>query len=223
MMQRRLHLLRTLRSLTNFFSAKRQVLRLFVLLAWLPISGALAQIPEPSLEERQAQGAQLQVRRAALEKTYQQEVTQCYQRFDVTRCRNAAREEHIEANAALRQEELAHSARERLLAAQEAQRRSEEKQREAQSKAQSKEQSKAQEGVAPSTESRAVRDPHVSRAVRDPQLQQRQDNQQRAAYEQKQREAAERRERLENRLRERDKPPADPLPMPVSSKPQSSQ
>lgn len=215
MMQRHLHLLRTLRSLTNFFAAMPRALRLFVLLAWLPTSGALAQSTEPSLEERQAQGAQLQARRAALEKTYQEEVAQCYQKFDVTRCRNAAREKHIEANAALRQEELAHSARERLLAAQEAQRRSEEKQREAQSKAQSKEQSKAQEGVvAPSTE---------SRAVRDPQLQQRQDNQQRAAYEQKQREAAERRERLENRLRERDKPPADPLPMPVSSKPQSSQ
>ena len=210
MMQRRLHLLRTLRSLTNFFAAMPRALRLFVLLAWLPTSGALAQTPEPSLEERQAQGAQLQARRTALEKTYQQEVAQCYQKFDVTRCRNAAREKHIEANAALRQEELAHSARERLLAAQEAQRRSEEKQREAQSKAQSK----AQEGVVPSTE---------SRAVRDPQLQQRQDNQQRAAYEQKQREAAERRERLENRLRERDKPPADPLPMPVSSKPQTSQ
>ena len=210
MMQSHLHLLRTLRSLTNFFAAMPRALRLFVLLAWLPTSGALAQSTEPSLEERQAQGAQLQARRAALEKTYQQEVAQCYQRFDVTRCRNAAREKHIEANAALRQEELAHSARERLLAAQEAQRRSEEKQREAQSKAQSK----AQEGVVPSTE---------SRAVRDPQLQQRQDNQQRAAYEQKQREAAERRERLENRLRERDKPPADPLPMPVSSKPQSSQ
>ena len=210
MMQRHLHLLRTLRSLTNFFAAMPRALRLFVLLAWLPTSGALAQSTEPSLEERQAQGAQLQARRAALEKTYQQEVAQCYQRFDVTRCRNAAREKHIEANAALRQEELAHSARERLLAAQEAQRRSEEKKREAQSKAQSK----AQEGVVPSTE---------SRAVRDPQLQQRQDNQQRAAYEQKQREAAERRERLENRLRERDKPPADPLPMPVSSKPQSSQ
>ena len=214
MMQSRLHLLRTLRSLTNFFAAMPRALRLFVLLAWLPTSGALAQSTEPSLEERQAQGAQLQARRTALEKTYQQEVAQCYQKFDVTRCRNAAREKHIEANAALRQEELAHSARERLLAAQEAQRRSEEKQREAQSKAQSKEQSKAQEGVAPSTE---------SRAVRDPQVQQRQDNQQRAAYEQKQREAAERRERLENRLRERDKPPADPLPMPVSSKPQTSQ
>lgn len=210
MMQRRLYLLRTLQLLTNFFAAMRRALGLFVLLAWLPMSGALAQTPEPSLAERQAQGAQLQERRAALEKAHQQEVAECYQKFDVTRCRNAAREKRIEANAALRQEELAHSARERMLAAQEAQRRSEEKQREAQSKAQSK----AQEGVAPSTE---------SRAVRDPQVKQRQDNQQRAAYEQKQREAAERRERLENRLRERDKPPADPLPMPTSSKPQTSQ
>ena len=188
----------------------QHAMRLFVLLAGLSTTAALAQTPEPSLAERQAQGAQLQERRAALEKAHQQEVAECYQKFDVTRCRNAAREKRIEANAALRQEELAHSARERLLAAQEAQRRSEEKQREAQSKAQSK----AQEGVVPSTE---------SRAVRDPQVKQRQDNQQRAAYEQKQREAAERRERLENRLRERDKPPADPLPMPMSSKPQTSQ
>lgn len=232
MMQRGLHLLRIKRPLPNLYVGMRQVLCACVLLAVLPTAGALAQTTEPSLQERQAQAAQLQARRTALERAYQQDVAQCYQKFDVTSCRNAAREKHIEANAALRQQELAHSARERMLAAQEAQRRTEEKQRDAQNKAQSKAlnkalnkaqsdaqseaqnkaQSESQEGVAPSS---------ASRAARDPQAQQREDHLQRAAYEQKHREAAQRRERLENRLRERDKPPANPLPMPVNSKPQT--
>lgn len=201
MMQRRSFLVHAQCIAAKKIVSLQHAMRLFVLLAGLSTTAALAQTPEPSLAERQAQGAQLQARRVALEQAYQLEVAECYQRFDVTRCRNAVREKRIEANAALRQEELAHSARERGLAAQEAQSRSEEKQREAHNKAHSK----APEGVAPASK---------SRPARDPQVQQRQDSQQRAAYEQKQREAAERRARLENRLRERDKPPAAPLPTP---------
>lgn len=159
----------------------------------------------PSPQERQAEGVRLQTKRAALEQTYQQDMAICYQQFDVTRCRNVARDKRIEANAALRQEELAYNARERRIAAEEAQRRVQDKQREAQQKEQ---EATLRENSEASHSNRAA----VSAT------QQHKDNNQRAAYEQKQREASERRSSLERRLRERDKPPAAPLPIPEAAK-----
>jgi hypothetical protein len=149
-----------------------------------------------------AQTESLQARRAAIEKTYQQDMAVCYQRFDVVSCRNAAREKRIESNAVLRKDELAHNARERQLAAQEAQGRSDEKLREAQEKAMDV----------------AAREALPQSNTRSPQTQPSQDSSERAAYEQKQREAAERRSNIEKRLRERDKPPAAPLPLPEAAK-----
>lgn len=162
------------------------------------ILGGLGLMALPVLSQTQ----QLQARRAAIEQTYQQDMAVCYQRFDVVSCRNEAREKRIEANAALRKDELVHNARERQLAAQEAQRRTDEKLREAQEKAMDV----------------ASRETPVQNNTRSPQAQQSHDNSERAAYEQKQREAAERRNSIEKRLRERDKPPAAPLPIPEAAK-----
>ena len=148
-----------------------------------------------------AQTDQLQARRAALEKNFQQEMALCYQRFDVVSCRNEVREKRIEANAVLRKEELAQNASDRQRAAEEAQRRTDEKQRDAQEKAME----------AASREA-------TSSANRSPKTQPINDGSQRAAYEQKQREAAERRSDIDKRLRERDKPPAAPLPIPQAAK-----
>ena len=146
-----------------------------------------------------AQSDQLQARRAAMEQAYQQDMAVCYQRFDVVSCRNQAREKRIEINAALRKDELAHNALERQRAADEAQRRADEKQRDAQEKAVK---ASTREGI-----------PNTS-----PKSPPSQDSSQRAAYEQKQREAAERRSNIDKRLRERDKAPAAPLPLPEAAK-----
>jgi colicin import membrane protein len=146
-----------------------------------------------------AQSEQLQARRAAMEQAYQQDMAVCYQRFDVVSCRNAAREKRIETNAALRKDELAHNASERQRAAQEAQSRADEKQRDAQVKA-----------VEAATRETTPNNPPKPQPIND--------NSQRAAYEQKQREAAERRSSIDKRLRERDKPPAAPLPLPEAAK-----
>lgn len=162
-------------------------------------------VADPSPQQRQEEGMRLQARRAALEQTFQQDMAVCYQQFDVTRCRHVARDKRIEASTALRQEELAYNARERRIAAEEAQRRTEDKQRDALLKAQD---AAAIDAGAP--------DP--SNRLSDAAQPQRNVNSQRAAYEQKQREAAERRSNLEKRLRERDKPPAAPLPVPEVAK-----
>jgi hypothetical protein len=123
----------------------------------------------------------------------------CYQRFDVVSCRNEAREKRIATNAALRKDELAHNARERQRAADEAQRRADERQRDAQEKA-------MQASTRETTPNISPKAPPIY------------DSNQRAAYEQKQREAAERRSNIDKRLRERDKPPAPPLPIPEAAK-----
>ena len=151
-----------------------------------------------------AQTDQLQARRAALEKNFQQEMALCYQRFDVVSCRNEAREKRIATNAALRKDELAHNARERQRAAEEAQRRADEKLLDAKQKASEA----AAHDAPPSAQSHPLTASTKSAN----------DNSQRAAYEQKQREAADRRESIEKRLRERNKPPAAPLPLPETAK-----
>lgn len=146
-----------------------------------------------------AQTDELQARRSAMEQAYQQDMAVCYQRFDVVSCRNEAREKYIETNTALRQDELAHNARERQRAAEQAQRRADEKLRDAQEKA----------------IEAASREATPSASPKTPPMP---DHSQRAAFEQKQREAAERRSSIDKRLRERDKPPAAPLPVPEAAK-----
>jgi hypothetical protein len=178
-------------SLKNYSEGYRKKnSKMFNALKWLLCMTAL-----PVL----AQSEQLQARRAAMEQAYQQDLAVCYQRFDVVSCRNEAREKRIETNAALRKDELAHNARERQRAADEAQRRADEKQRDAQEKA----------------VEAATRETNPNNS---PKAQPINDTNQRVAYEQKQREAAERRSNIDKRLRERDKPPATPLPLPEAAK-----
>jgi hypothetical protein len=178
-------------SLKNYSEGYRKKnSKMFIALKWLLCTTAL-----PVL----AQSEQLQARRAAMDQAYQQDMAVCYQRFDVVSCRNEAREKRIATNAALRKDELAYNALERQRAADEAQRRADEKQRDAQDKA-------VQAATRETT-------PNIS-----PKSPSSQDSSQRAAYEQKQREAAERRNNIDKRLRERDKPPATPLPLPEAAK-----
>ena len=180
-----------MKSLKNYSEGYRKKnSKMFIALKWLLCTTAL-----PVL----AQSEQLQARRAAMDQAYQQDMAVCYQRFDVVSCRNEAREKRIATNAALRKDELAYNALERQRAADEAQRRADEKQRDAQDKA-------VQAATRETT-------PNIS-----PKSPSSQDSSQRAAYEQKQREAAERRNNIDKRLRERDKPPATPLPLPEAAK-----
>jgi phage-related minor tail protein len=153
-------------------------------------------VSELGKEERQAEGARLNARRAALEQGYRQDLKECYQKFDVTRCRTLVREKYIEASQSLRKEELVYNARERLVAAQEAQQRLQERQEEAQRKA----------------EEALTNLPKQPKQQTDEATKRQNEITQRAEYEQKQREAQERRSSADKRLRERDKPPADPLP-----------
>ena len=172
--------------------------------AWAqqPVSGTSETSPELSQEERDAEGASLRARRAALEQSYQQDVKACYQKFDVASCRTAAREKRIAVNEALRKEELRYNARERNIAAQEAQQRLQERQQEAQRKAE-----EAQNAT-----------PKPPKQQTDEATKRQNEISQRDQYEQKQREAQERRQNFEQRLRERDKPPAAPLPLPGAAK-----
>lgn len=158
--------------------------------------------PEPTQEERDAEGARLRAKRAELEKRFQQEVKECYQKFDVTSCRMEARNKRIVAHEALRKEELLYNARERRISALEAQQRLQERQQEAHRK--------AEEAQAAS--------PKPSKQVTDESSKRQNEITQRAQYEQKHREAQERRTSAEQRMRERDKPPAAPLPVPGVSK-----
>ena len=151
--------------------------------------------PEPTQEERDAEGARLRAKRAALEK-------ECYQKFDVTSCRMEARNKRIVAHEALRKEELLYNARERRISALEAQQRLQERQQEAHRKA----------------EEAQTASPKPSKQVTDESSKRQNEITQRAQYEQKHREAQERRSSAEQRMRERDKPPAAPLPVPGVSK-----
>ncbi len=159
-------------------------------------------VSEISKEEREAEGARLNARRAALEQGYRQDLKECYQKFDVTGCRLAARERHIEANKSLRKEELVYNARERLIAAQEAQQRLQERQEEAQRKA----------------EEALTNLPKQPKQQTDEATKRQNEITQRAQYEQKQREAPAPRHSAAKPTREPDKPPADPLPAPGANK-----
>ena len=180
-----------------------------LLMVVLPVASAQSPLPaaseaplELSQEEREAEGARLNARRAALEQRYQQDLKDCYQKFDVTRCRVSARERRIEANESLRKEELVYNARERRIASQQAQQRLQERQEEAQRKA----------------DEALSNPPKQPKQQTDEATKRQNEITQRAQYEQKQREAQERRNSAEKRLRERDKPPADPLPAPGANK-----
>ena len=85
---------------------------------WLIAPFAAAQTPDGASPPIQPQdltvrGATLKTQRDALDSRYKQTVRDCYQQFNVTDCRNQARERYIADHRALREQELQHSEQER--------------------------------------------------------------------------------------------------------------
>jgi colicin import membrane protein len=157
----------------------------------------------PTESQRNAERERLTQARQALEDRYTQDMRQCYQKFDVNGCRIEARDRRIEANAALRPEELRFNAQERRIQAEETRRSVAERNSEAEKK---KAEAQRAESIA-AAKSRA--DAHAQKQI-DHALQ----GTKRGDYEQKQLDAAQHRADLEKKLRERTKEPAAPLPVP---------
>ena len=166
-----------------------------------------AEVPPPSEAERQAQSQQLAQRRQQLDEAYKRDMQICYQKFDVISCRNEARERRIQAHAVLRQDELKFNAAERKIKADEVQHRLAEKNSDAQ-----REDAQAQRAAAVQ-QAKEREDANAQK-----QIDHANKGGNREAYEAKQREAAEHRANVEKKRRERDKPPAAPLPVPGASK-----
>lgn len=155
-----------------------------------------ATVSLPSETERSAE-------RQALEDRYKQDMKACYQNFDVTSCRLKARDRRIEANAALRKEELRFNAQERQIQSEDARRSLAERNSEAEQKRSQAERAAA---IAASKErADANSQKNIDHALQGTK---------RGEYEQKQREAQQHRDDTAKKLRERIKEPAAPLPVP---------
>ena len=161
----------------------------------------------PSEQERQATQSALAARRDAIEAEYNTTVKECYQKFDVNGCRLQARERRIAQNKALRPEELAYKAMERRINAQQARERLEEKNSEAKQK-------EAEAQRAQAIEERKQRAEDAEQKQIEHELK----GTRRGEYEERVRQAQEHRESVEKRLRERNKAPAAPLPVPGASR-----
>ncbi len=157
----------------------------------------------PSEEERAAERQRLDEKSRRIEDQYKQDMTQCYQKFDVVSCRLQARERRIEAKAALRKEELPFKAMERHIKTEEAKQKLAERQSEAKLK---KDEADRAEAIAAA---KARADANAQKQI-DHALQ----GTKRGDYEQKQREAAQHRADVEKKLRDSNKEPAAPLPVP---------
>ena len=154
-----------------------------------------------SSAERIAHSQQLAARRQQLETDYNEAMSVCYQKFDVTRCRLDARERRLQAQAVLRKDEIAFNTVDRRLRAEEAERRSAENDTAARDREQTRQTEAADHAKALADRAAQKQADHAARG------------QQREAYDQKQREAAQRRADLEQKRRERAKPAAA-LPLP---------
>jgi hypothetical protein len=162
-----------------------------------------ATVSLPSETERSAERSRLSAERQALEDRYKQDVKACYQNFDVTSCRLKARDRRIEANAALRKEELRFNAQERQIQSEDARRSLAERNSEAEQKRSQAERAAA---IAASKErADANSQKNIDHALQGTK---------RGEYEQKQREAQQHRDDTAKKLRERTKEPAAPLPVP---------
>ncbi len=148
----------------------------------------------PSASERSEERARLARDRQSLEDQYKFDMAQCYQNFDVNTCRLDARERRIAGHALLRQDELRFNAQERKIHALEVKRNLAKRNVEAEQK---------------NMPIERAEDPRTSKK-NDPESR----LTKRAEYEQKQREAAQHRSDVEKKLRERNKEPAAPLPVP---------
>lgn len=179
---------------------KKRVIALWTLLG---LAGALAQdvaLPIPSEADRAALSQQLAARRQQLETDYNQAMTFCYQKFDVTSCRLEARERRLQAHAVLRKEEIAFNTVERRLKAEEAERRSAENNALAREREQTRQTDAADNAKAAADRAAQKQADHAAQG------------QQREAYDQKQRDAVQRRLDLEQKRRDRAKPPSAALP-----------
>ncbi len=157
----------------------------------------------PSEEVRAQERQRLDAIGQQIEAQYNQDMKQCYQQFDVVSCKIKARDRRIDAKAALRKEELPFKAMERQIKTEEAKQRLAERQSEAKLK---KDAADRAEAIA-AAKDRADR--HAQKQI-DHALK----GTKRGDYEQKQLDAAQHREDVAKRLRERDKEPAAPLPVP---------
>ncbi len=178
-------------------------------LLWASTVIAMAQsAPDlPSAQEREQTHSQLRQRRQAMQEANKQDVRQCYQEFDVTDCLNRAREKRIAAHTVLRKEELRLSEIERQVKAQETkarldERNSPEKQAEAQAQ-----RDQAQQDSQARAQSNAQKNADATRLGTG-----------RAAYDKKQQQAQEHRAELQQRLKDNEKSPAAPLPLPPGAK-----
>jgi HD-GYP domain-containing protein (c-di-GMP phosphodiesterase class II) len=168
-----------------------------------PAMPADAVASSPLDAQRNAERERLTRARQALENQYKQDMKQCYQHFDVTSCRLNARDRRIEANNLLRKDELRFNAQERQIQAEDARRSLAERTSEAERKRSEAERAAA---IAASKErSDANAQKQIDHALQ---------GSKRGDYEQKQREAAQHREDVARKLRERNKEPAAPLPVP---------
>jgi hypothetical protein len=158
----------------------------------------------PTEEARQQERTRLEDERQKLENQYQESLRQCYQKFDVTRCRLDARDRRIEANQALRKDELRFNALERQIRSDDAKRRVEDRNSEA-----SRKEAEAQRAQAVAA-ARERADANAQKQI-DHALQ----GTKRGEYDQKQREAAQHRADVEKKQRERTKEPGAPLPVPT--------
>jgi hypothetical protein len=147
----------------------------------------------PSASERSEERARLARERQSLEDQYKFDMAQCYQNFDVNTCRLNARERRIAGHALLRQDELRFNAQERKIHALEVKRNLAKRNVEAEQKNMPIERADPRNPKKNDSESQLTK---------------------RAEYEQKQREAAQHRSDVEKKLRERNKEPAAPLPVP---------
>jgi hypothetical protein len=156
-----------------------------------------------SEEVRAAERQRLDQKGQQIEDQYRQDMTQCYQKFDVVSCRLQARDRRIEAKAALRKEELPFKAMERLIKTEEAKQKLADRQSEAKFK---KDEADRAEAIA------AAKDRADANAQK--QIDHALKGTKRGDYEQKQRDAAQHRADVEKKQRERSKEPAAPLPVP---------
>jgi colicin import membrane protein len=156
-----------------------------------------------SEDERAAERQRLDQKGQQIEDQYKQDMTQCYQQFDVVSCKIKARDRRIEAKAALRKEELPFKAMERHIKTEEAKQKLADRQSDA--KLKKDEADRAEAIAAAKDRADANAQKQIDHALKGTK---------RGDYEQKQRDAAQHRADVEKKQRERSKEPAAPLPVP---------
>ena len=160
----------------------------------------------PAADALAARGAALQSQRDALESRYKQTVRDCYQQFNVTDCRNQARERYLADHKVLRAQELQHSEHERQARTAAAQERLQTKQLDAVDRVREAERASEAAQTRQQEQQRKQSD-HAATGSR------------RAETLERQEEARAHRAEVERRVRERerDKPRAAPLPSPTGT------